>query len=442
MTTRIAAFGCAHLGYHTPVRTMNPDGTNPIQTDGYRAHLTVMHAIADTPNVDLVIDAGDLFHTPRPTPKDIGVALEADALRTPDGGGVIPRLSIPGNHDRTGATATPATIALSQREALAVIAPGVDNAAKADLGELFHSAPVPGYYEIYKLTGANGSPDVLVHMVNEQALAPQLANMDIRISPFPVEQDTPTVNLLVTHGIVPKNGTVLYHHTSDERGGERVIPLDWFTRGFDYAILADFHTPTAGVIDGADTPYIYLGSLIRRGWADEDTPRGWAEIVIDDEGGVDFEFHAIDQRPTDEIVIDAEDADLSEVIEAVETAIGELQPVDHDLEPDLAAARLRVTVRGVNRSLAAGLVDKRKVWATAHPDALDMTINIVYADMPEAVDAAEIIENLPDFGRETLEEACRRMAEEGQLPSLNKLDGEQREQVIDEGIAALAAAEK
>lgn len=431
MVTRIAAFGCAHLGYTTNCRRNLPDGTNPIAADGYAAHHQVMEIAAryTQDHHGTIIDAGDLFHTPKPGPKDIVEALKADLQRwyTPDAHPTR-RLSIPGNHDRAGATTIPATVVMGYRDNLHCVAPDVPTGK----GDPRCRVVVPGFYEIWDVTNDDGctpTTRTYVHMVNEQVLAPTAGSMNTKVDPQIVDGG---INLLVTHGIIPDmNGTVAYHHGADERGGERVIPLDWFNRGFDLAVLADYHTPDSGMI--ADTPYLYTGSAVRRGFSDAECDRGVTLIEVDDDGAMQVGFKPIPQRQKVDLTVDCDGVGASEIIDTVDSALNDIDPVDTTAQHRTGEGGklIRITLTNVTDTIRPGLSDAHARWVAALTDALSVSIQVKAPDaVPDEEGAAEVLAALPELGREGIDVAFRRLAESDALKALDGLPHEKRDAVI------------
>lgn len=427
------AFGCAHLGYApSGLRRTMPNGTNVIENDAAMAHKAIMFDIINTIGGNTnaaVIDAGDLFHGPSPKPATISVANYADAYRA---GAGLERFSIPGNHDRTGGTQTPATAVLSHRVGLHVTAPGIESSY--DESDPRRVAVVPGYYDQWTITPESGKT-ITLHMVNEQALSPRRADMDENIDPRPVEG---TVNILVTHGIVPTADGILYHHTSDERGGERVIPRDWFERGFDFFILADFHTPVTDPGTDTSTPYIYTGSGSRRGFADDETERGWFEVIVSDEGEVTTKFHPVWQRPAVDRKIDGTDLDAGSIISEVNSIIDSVNPTD---EPSgeytgESGIRVRITVTNVDPAHLTGLITQRTEWSRALPEALSFEVRILEREVEE-VDIESALDEIPQIENESLEAALRRHSENQLAHLLKSFSAKARTTIIDNAVDEL-----
>lgn len=434
MTTKIAMFGCAHLGYAPQgLRRSLDDGTNVVAGDGYTAHRLVMTDICEhlaTPGTtgSAIVDGGDLFHAPKPGPASIEAALAADQIRVDAG---IHRYSIPGNHDRTGATSIPASAVLRYRPGCHVVAP-LGDGPDTDEGDTNRMVVSEGLYEVWSVPGTT---PVYLHLINEQALAPAASDMDPAVDPRPLDGGT---NLLITHGIAPSAQGVLYHHGADERGGERVIPTDWFNRGFDYALLSDLHTPHVDTI--GSTPMLYTGSAVRRGFSDDETGRGWVLLTVDDQGTVNVEFNPVWQRPAVDLHLDVTDKPADEVEKIVDEALTGITATDDDSEKltGESGIRVRVTVSGIGHEVLPALTDAHTRWAKSCPEALSFEMRLRPAGMAEETTTAEAMEDLPSFGSESPEAALRRMAGDCLSDVLSGFDGTARARILDVAAAQVA----
>lgn len=427
-------FGCAHLGYAPQgLRRTLDDGTNVIAADGYLAHRMIMTAACESltePGVTgaAIIDGGDLFHVPRPSPSSIEAALAADQIRVERG---VHRYVIPGNHDRTGAASIPASAVLRYRPGCHVVAP-LGEGSDPDEGDPNRRVVAEGLYEIWSVPG---NIPVFLHLVNEQALAPAASSMDPSVDPRPVPGG---INILVTHGIAPSASGILYHHGSDERGGERVIPRDWFERGFDYAMLSDLHTPHMDTI--GTTPMLYTGSAVRRGFSDDETGRGWVLVEIDDQGTLNVEFRPVWQRPSIDTHLDVEGLSASEIETLVDKHIDALDPCDGE-SGDLtgeSGIRVRIVVTNVAESRLPELAHAQSRWARAVPDALSFEVTLRAVGEVEN-DTSTALDDLPDFGTESPEAALRRMASGDLASLLDSFDEDARARIIDTAADQVAA---
>lgn len=429
----LAMFGCAHLGYAPKdLRRRLPDGTNVVAADGYVAHRAILTDICDTASgltgQTVIVDAGDLFHTPAPAPAAIDAALDCDRIRVTAG---IERFSIPGNHDRSSAAGTPATAVLRDAPGCHVVAPnrfGVTTSGDADPRRRII---VDGLYEIWQLTdAADNGPQVYLHLVGEQALAPTADEMDAAVDPRPIDSG---VNILVTHGIVPDDA--MTYVQADERGGNRVIPRDWFDRGFTAALLSDFHTPASGTL-GA-TPWAYTGSAVRRGFADAETPRGWMMCTVDDDGRISLGFHEVAQRPAvDETVTPPADpaAAVATVTEFLESLTPRATDAASGERTGDAGVRVRVTVAAPNPDVYDAATTMVPEWSRALPDALSLTVRVTGEGIPDSLSAA--LGTVDAVDDESVTEALHRLVAAGAVPALAGLT----DQEIDAAVAEAATA--
>lgn len=427
MTTRIAMFGCAHLGYAPQgLRRSLPDGTNVVAGDGYTAHRLIMSDICDVLSDPAlagraIVDGGDLFHAPKPGPASIEAALAADQIRVDAG---IHRYVIPGNHDRTGAASIPASAVLRYRPGCHVVAP-LGDGPDTDEGDTNRMVVSEGLYEVWSVPG---NTPVYLHLINEQALAPAASDMDPAVDPRPIEGGT---NLLITHGIAPSAQGVLYHHGADERGGERIIPSDWFDRGFDYVMLSDLHTPHMDTI--GSTPMLYTGSAVRRGFSDDETGRGWVLLTIDDQGTLNIQFRSVWQRPAVDLVLDASGKSADEIEEMVDEALDGVTATDEESGSITGESgiRVRVTVCDVDTTALPALTEAQTRWTRSCPEALSFELRLRPAGVADETSTADALDELPSFGAESPEAALRRMAGGCLAETLANFDDERRARIID-----------
>lgn len=433
MTITLAMFGCAHLGYapKNSRRTL-PHGTAVVAADGYNAYQTVIREVVDlsnsTDSTVALVNGGDLFHTPRPSIEAVNVALDADRIRAEAG---IARFDIPGNHDRAGAATLPATAVLAAQPNTHVVAPIAYGAVGDAGGEIVSD----GLYHIHTLT--DGDTIVYLHLVNEQALCVPADDRAPEVDPQPRAGG---VNVLVTHGILTSaEGVAEYHHGADERGGNRVIPRDWLRRGFDLAMLSDFHSPTSGQAEG-ETPWFYTGSLVRRGFSDAETQRGWSSVTITSNGVQSLDFHPVAQRPAFDLVVKATGlTDPEDIAKAVTSAVADVPDTDTDSEARTGdgGTIIRVTITDVEADLMDDVRSRIPEWnRRLAPGALWLQVRAT-GDARIADAVSEVSESLPAVGEETMGQAFSRMADAGTLATLDDLDTDTRRKVIDECLRLL-----
>ena len=425
----LAAFGCAHLGYAPKgLRRTLPDGTNVVTADGYNAYRTVMGEVAELATAAdhpvAMINCGDLAHKPNPTPADVSVALDGDRLRVAAG---VPRFDIPGNHDRTSAAGVPATAVMAAQPECHVVAPRA--AGTTDEPRDDRQVIVDGLYEVWTLEDHSDGTRVHLHLINEQALAPAASDMEPGVDPRPLGEG---INVLVTHGIIPAAEGLLYHHGGDERGGERVIPADWFNRGFTLAVLADLHSPMAGTDYG--TPWFYTGSLVRRGFSDSECERGWFSVDFRADGAFNIELHPVAQRPAFDLTVDAEGMDAPAASAAVAAAVSSV-PESGQGSGDTGSI-IRVTVTGPTPEAAEALNSQvAEMERNLAPGALSLRIRV--SGVEDSI--TEVLDSMPTFGDETAAQALRRMAADGTLPELEGLEPAEVSAILDACESAIPA---
>jgi len=219
---KIIHFSDTHLGFSEYNKIDPETGINQREQDFYDAWNSVVDAIIDK-KPDLVLHAGDLFHTTRPSNRAIAVALEG-IQKIGDSG--IPLVCIAGNHSTPKIRATGSIF-----EAIELF-PNVKTAFQ-------------GKYEKFIINGA------AVHCVPHCALTEDLeqAFHDITLSPDADYQ------ILLTHGAW--TGSKNY---SMGEFNEQIIPNPEIVlqKKFDYIALGHYHRYLE-----IDEHIIYSGSTER-----------------------------------------------------------------------------------------------------------------------------------------------------------------------------------
>ena len=361
---KLAVMGCQHLGYRQNSMNRTIDGINIREKDGYLAHNLILDA-ALAEGVSGIVDGGDLYHHEHPSNRAVNESLAADNKRvdTTVDGLPVWRITNGGNHDNGAATHVSAVSHIHRAH--------LDSRAvypEANKPETDQVGPYPGYYEVHQ-----PDPDLnlYLHIVSHNGLDPKLADAGIIIDPHPIDG---AVNLLFAHGIFSADGRLF--GADDRHGAERVIPEDWATRGFDHLLLSDYHTPGPIPGFGPDTRQrgqVWMtGSAVRRGFSDEESPRGWLLVTLNDDGTVTVELKTIWQRPQiDFDPIDARNMSAAEIDELVRTRLANQDMWDEDsyhLTGDggyILRQRIEHTTPHQRRALAAA----RREWAAAAADA-------------------------------------------------------------------------
>lgn len=287
MSYNIAFFADAHIGYSAKVRSTER-GVNVRVQDGYDALKEIARQILrqnDKEPINAVVIGGDLFHTSKPTPRDILVAQEVLRVIADRG---IQVYVLAGNHDAT-----------DERAHVAAVAP--INDPKRGIHALYHP------YKAYDLTDG-----IILHAVSHHGLKKDEVPA--------VESVEGKINIFTTHGAAfdPKNKTLMNCESSPR---EQIIPVEMIVDdNFAMKLLGHYHSryPVGGEVLNA----WYSGSTIRRGFSDAPGPRGWLLVKLDDDGRNIVQPFDIKQRPQYDLTpIDAEGLTASDVMDRLKTNI-------------------------------------------------------------------------------------------------------------------------
>jgi DNA repair exonuclease SbcCD nuclease subunit len=277
-------FADTHLGFAESSRVAPDSGVNLREQDAYDAFNAVIDEAARC-RPDLVVHAGDLFHSPRPSNRAIVTAM-AGFKRLSEAG--ISVVLIAGNHSVPRMTMTTSIFA-----ALSMF-PGVKAAYQAR-------------YEVFEVGDA--AVHCVPHAPTDEALRDALSQVRRR-------EDKP-FNLLVTHGAV--HGTV--EDQSLGEFNEVAISRDTLGRfsGFDYVALGHYHRHKQ-----VSANAWYSGSTERFSTKEAGYPKGFVELTLPSR---EVRFRPL---PTREIVvapvIDCREHRPDEVISRVEKALAKLAP--------------------------------------------------------------------------------------------------------------------
>lgn len=268
-----AAFKLAHLSDlhldYSSGRVSNTQGINIREQDGYDAFNEIVDDII-AHEVDAVMIAGDIFHSPKPTIRSI-VQAQQGMKRLADAG--IKVYSIAGNHDASDIRSDVAASKVLDRP---------------EIGIFSHAEP----YVRYEITDG-----VHLHLVSHHMYSQQQDTM-LDVNPIPGE-----VNIFCTHGSIIDSITKM--RLSTEQSPREVIIPDFILneKDWSYRLLGHIHErgfagSSDGLTDTSELRTYYNGSLIRRGFSDAETPlgRGWTLWNIDAEGNFSPEFKQVTQR--------------------------------------------------------------------------------------------------------------------------------------------------
>ena len=296
---KIAHLSDIHAGY-TATRHLNSQGINIREADGY---IAFAHIVSDCikHDVDLVVIAGDTFHTSTPSIRTI-IFIQNQFRRLAAAG--IPIYALAGNHDVDDIRAN-------------IAASRVLDDPLRDI----HSHIEPyARHEVFD--------GVFLHLVSHHMFMDQSQTL-------PNVKSVPgAVNVFTTHGSVIDPILEMKLHT-EQSPREIVIP-DWLIKDnqWDAIMLGHIHErgwvgSSDGKTDTANTGIFYNGSVIRRGFADKTCRlgRGWTLWTIQDDGTFTHETMNVPQRPQyDFLPIDASTLTATEVTDIVISNLKSTQP--------------------------------------------------------------------------------------------------------------------
>lgn len=287
--TVIAHLSDLHLGYSSSNCKLNPQGVRWREADGYMAWIREIKDIINDGTVDVVLIAGDVFHTP--TPSILAVKQAQKGVRMLADAG-IPVVILTGNHDTSDVRS--------------------ELAATALLNDPDHG--VHSHYEPYATYDVND--DVRLHLISHHLYKEQASTWD------KVKPTNGKINIFSTHGSMIDPLTKLAMHT-DASPREVIIPDEIVNNpGWDYRLLGHIHergfvgSSDDGKSDTSHLKTYYNGSLIRRGFSDGETPlgRGWTKWTVQPDGLLLPEFHTVAQRPQEDLpVINALDLSAADI---------------------------------------------------------------------------------------------------------------------------------
>lgn len=320
----IAHLSDLHLGYSAGKKRIDENGYNVRENDGYVAYEKAVDEIIKE-KVDMVLVAGDMFHSPRP--KNHTIIIAQNGLRRLAAAGIKVYI-IAGNHD---ATDVRAEIPSSQL---------LDEPAN---GIYSYSDP----YVVKEI-----HPGIFMHFVSHHAYVDQQDTMSL----IKLEEDA--VNILASHGSCYDTNIGEILRTPNEPR-EVVIPEAIMELPWDYTFLGHIHE--RGWIgskdpkkDTAGRKQFYNGSLLRRGFADNvsKSGRGWTKWTINEDNSFDCKMFTIPERP--QFNMKAIDVKDKSAIEIEKEIIEQLRTIDKTIEEKYGEMTLenapivRQTIKGIN----------------------------------------------------------------------------------------------
>lgn len=320
----IAHLSDLHLGYSAGKKRIDENGYNVRENDGYVAYEKAVDEIIKE-KVDMVLVAGDMFHSPRP--KNHTIIIAQKGLRRLAAAGIKVYI-IAGNHD---ATDVRAEIPSSQL---------LDEPAN---GIYSYSDP----YVVKEI-----HPGIFMHFVSHHAYVDQQDTMSL----IKLEEDA--VNILASHGSCYDTNIGEILRTPNEPR-EVVIPEAIMELPWDYTFLGHIHE--RGWIgskdpkkDTAGRKQFYNGSLLRRGFSDNvsKSGRGWTKWTINEDNAFDCKMFTIPERP--QFNMKAIDVKDKSAIEIEKEIIEQLRTIDKTIEEKYGEMTLenapivRQTIKGIN----------------------------------------------------------------------------------------------
>lgn len=331
MTLKIAHISDLHIGYRAGLKE-NSSHINLREADGYVALAKLVKSIIQE-GVDSVVVAGDVFHTPTPSVRSI-VFVQNQFRKFWDAG--IKVYALAGNHDANdirGDIAASRVLHDPWREIYSHVEPYVK-------------------YEI--------SDGVFLHLVSHHMYSEQKATME---SIEPVEG---SINIFSTHGscIDP----LLNEQLKTEQSPREIVIPDFLLKDKDWSYSMLGHIHERGWVGSKDKTtdtenrkIFYNGSLIRRGFSDNEVPlgRGWTLWEIDDYGIFTSTVKTIPQRPQyDFEVIDASDHSASEITDIIVENLKKTQLEGQESFDGKTAPILRQKIVNLTPSKQSGMDSK------------------------------------------------------------------------------------
>lgn len=354
--TVIAHLSDLHLGYSSSNCKLNPQGVRWREADGYMAWIREIKDIINNGTVDVVLIAGDIFHTP--TPSILAVKQAQKGVRMLADAG-IPVVILTGNHDTSDVRS--------------------ELAATALLNDPDHG--VYSHYEPYATYDVND--DVRLHLISHHLYKEQASTWN------KVKPTQGKINIFSTHGSMINPLTKLAMHT-DASPREVIIPDEIVNNpGWDYRLLGHIHergfvgSSDDGKSDTSHLKTYYNGSLIRRGFSDGETPlgRGWTKWTVQPNGLLLPEFHTVAQRPQEDLpVINALDlsaADITDIAyDHVSNAVDDIKspftaPILRQRVINVTPEKRKAVDQAMLRKLAAPALSWQLSMKTIQDDPVD-----------------------------------------------------------------------
>ena len=275
-----------HLGYSAYRRVTN-DGINQREIDTYDAFKQFIdYALESKP--DIIIHAGDLFDSVRPTNRAITFALHQLIRLSKQ---EIPCIIIAGNHEHPKLKETGHIFSI--------------------LDHIDHIYPVyNSRYETipFEIDGKK----IIIHAI-PQTLTKQEFNDNLKkLKPEPIAD----YNILLTHG-----GIKGIKEFSMNEFNELIIPTQYLKSNFDYIALGHYHKHVK-VSENA----FYSGSTERFTFSDAGEQKGFIELELAGKK-IKHSFISLKNRPMiDPNPINCSNLSLDEIMKQIKKTIKEIEP--------------------------------------------------------------------------------------------------------------------
>jgi exonuclease SbcD len=298
---RIAHLADTHLGPFGA--KLAPDGRNARLCDMHDAFAAaVLEASA---SCDIILHAGDWFHSWRPTPTTVAAGRNAVM---PAAARQVPMLGIVGNHDQTRAAAEHAATELIEhrhRPAIVATRPSLWNVWRVPRGGGDPPAMESTPHAEHIIEPLDRSPADGGDLVLQVACMPWPNRQRLLTAEHTVGRSASEVNTLMrtlvldsirglASGLSEGIPRVLLAHLGidEARIGKRTMLLtgEWtlslanlHTLPFDYIALGHIHEQQTWIVEGA--PMVaYAGSTEVVDFGEEGQQKGWLQVEIEEDG--------------------------------------------------------------------------------------------------------------------------------------------------------------
>jgi len=277
-----------HLGY-SAYRKTTTEGINQREADIYQSFEQVIdYAIKH--KVDLILHAGDLFDTVRPTNRAITIAIH-QMLKLSEHN--IPMILISGNHEQPKLRETGHIFGLFEHI--------------PHIHTVYQERYETKEFTIYDET-------LLIHCLpqinNQNTFQSQLSNIE--------KQENIDYNLFLSHGCIQG-----IKEFSMNEFNEMILPKNYLSTIFDYIALGHYHTFTK--IN--DTAY-YAGSTDTFSFSETSSSHGFVEIIFDNQLKK-VSFKQVNTRPfIDTPSIECYGKNISEIQREIISTIQTIDPID------------------------------------------------------------------------------------------------------------------